>query len=183
MPFVCVCACVCVCVCVYVHEYTSLDMCVLTSSQSPIYKFGMLFLAEKTFLVFSWTISNIFILQFQLLILYNRLLQKSSLYQVFELVHNILISNFFKGLLGSISLGGSHTVTVRCGLRLPSSEGITSLIQNGLPTCLSIDAFGWKFRLVCWPEHQTVTSSITHSRFITSATQDFQLVQRGLPYK
>ena len=53
MPFVCVCACVCMCVCVYVHEYTSLDMCVLTSSQSPIYKFGMLFLAEKTFLVFS----------------------------------------------------------------------------------------------------------------------------------
>ena len=150
--------------CVYIHQYTSLDMCVLISSQSLIYKFRMLFLAEKTFLLSSWTISYVFILQFQLLILYNRLLQKSSLYQVFELVHNIFISSFFKGLLGSISLGGSHTVTVRCGLRLPSSEGITSLvIRNGLPTCLSIDAFGWKFSLDCWPEHQTVTSFITHS--------------------
>lgn len=174
----------CVCMHVYIHQYTSLDMCVLISSQSLIYKFRTLFLAEKTFLLSSWTISYIFILQFQLLTLYNRLLQKSSLYQIFELVHNILISNVFKGLLGSISLGGSHTVTVRCGLRLPPFEGITSLvIRNGLPTGLSTDAFGWKFSLDCWAEHQTVTSSITHLRFITSATWDFQLLQRGLPCK
>lgn len=49
-------------------------------------------------------LSLTFILQFQLLILYNRLLEKSSLYQVFELVHNILISKFLRVCFGLFHL-------------------------------------------------------------------------------